>query len=569
MPGTFTYNAATNTVTVTGGTSGSPADFASFLAADRAGSLVLLDAGVIDADPDTFSLTTQPRPCEKRVLKLKIIASADRAGATLDIAGTDGDGDAISETGIDISGAATAPVYTTLKFAAVGAGGITVHGLTNGDTVTISQDQWGVIWNNGNGQYQIGANISIGNASTATYFGDIEKLINLAPASGYAITLTANSSFRLGLEYNSTRKTGYRGCALRLVTNASRLFTGGAGNLFLYGSLIQGYSNTLNEIPNVGGKIYDCIFDKTHLRYPTLDINNVIIRNNNQSIQYPKPTGTFNKINIDNMSIYLIALYAANAAMLTNTTGYSGGVDIYWISFSANAHFVDCDFGRANWLHSFEGGAANTGNVFRQYTFSLHVTDADGVDISGAIVNLQDANGDYVWAQNSLTTDANGLLPAFSGIGDHASGALLNSAVTHTRYFYSGSAQSEVYNNFVLTISKAGYQDYVQVITIDRKLDLEVALSAEEANQWPQCPVEDALEAVEFGNPAAPLVGVYHEAAAAEVEKDVAFGPNSAYLGTLVPVTQITAPLSLTVTADAALEVTLEADDITVEIDDE
>ena len=34
MPGTFSYAAATNTVTVTGGTTGSPADFASFVAAE-------------------------------------------------------------------------------------------------------------------------------------------------------------------------------------------------------------------------------------------------------------------------------------------------------------------------------------------------------------------------------------------------------------------------------------------------------------------------------------------------------------------------------------------------------
>ena len=38
MPGTFAYTESTNIVVVTGGTSGSPADFASFVAADRAGT---------------------------------------------------------------------------------------------------------------------------------------------------------------------------------------------------------------------------------------------------------------------------------------------------------------------------------------------------------------------------------------------------------------------------------------------------------------------------------------------------------------------------------------------------
>ena len=63
-------------------------------------------------------------------------------------------------------------------------------------------------------------------------------------------------------------------------------------------------------------------------------------------------------------------------------------------------------------------------------------------------------------------------------MGDHASGTLLNSAVTHTRYYYSGSAQTEIYNDFTLTITAPGYQTYQDVITIDRKMDLEVALLA-------------------------------------------------------------------------------------------
>ena len=52
----------------------------------------------------------------------------------------------------------------------------------------------------------------------------------------------------------------------------------------------------------------------------------------------------------------------------------------------------------------------------------------------------------------------------------------MNNALTHTRYYYSGGAQSSYKGPWTLTITKAGYQDYQDVITLDRKMDLGVAL---------------------------------------------------------------------------------------------
>jgi len=97
----------------------------------------LLDAGVIDADPDTFSLTNQPVPYEKRIIQLTISTSADRAGALMNLVGKDGDDDVIEEINIDIASANTTPVETVLKYKTVDASGVTVKGMTNDDTVTI------------------------------------------------------------------------------------------------------------------------------------------------------------------------------------------------------------------------------------------------------------------------------------------------------------------------------------------------------------------------------------------------------------------------------------------------
>lgn len=102
-------------------------------------TLTVLDAGIIDADPDTFSLDTPLRPVDNHQVKLTISTSADRAGAKISLAGEDLHRDAISETNIDIALAATTPVETTLKFASVNVAGISVAGMTNDDTVTITQ----------------------------------------------------------------------------------------------------------------------------------------------------------------------------------------------------------------------------------------------------------------------------------------------------------------------------------------------------------------------------------------------------------------------------------------------
>jgi len=192
---TFAYTQATNTVVVTEGTAETPATFSGFVTADRAGTLTLLDAGVIDADPDTFSLDDQPRPCERGLIEVLITTSADRAGATLEIVGKDYDSDAIGET-IDISTANATPVTSVLKYNTIDASGITVNGMTNDDTVTITQGQWGVIWDKGNGQYQCNANFTIGNASTSTYFrSTIEHFIL---TTGLEVTVTNSATLTLG-----------------------------------------------------------------------------------------------------------------------------------------------------------------------------------------------------------------------------------------------------------------------------------------------------------------------------------------------------------------------------------
>lgn len=79
MPGTFAYTKSTNTVVVTGGTSGSPADFASFVTADRAGSVTLKAA---TTSAFNMTLTYQITPVEKRALTISFVLAGTSSGTT-------------------------------------------------------------------------------------------------------------------------------------------------------------------------------------------------------------------------------------------------------------------------------------------------------------------------------------------------------------------------------------------------------------------------------------------------------------------------------------------------------
>ena len=114
MPGTFTYAVATNIVTVTGGTSGSPADFASFVAADRAGAGTSLLAAWSPTS-NTKALTYQVRPVELLALLISFVVAGKTAETDyIFITGTDAWGAAQTES-IDVS-AGNGTYVTTKRF---------------------------------------------------------------------------------------------------------------------------------------------------------------------------------------------------------------------------------------------------------------------------------------------------------------------------------------------------------------------------------------------------------------------------------------------------------------------
>ncbi len=98
-----------------------------------------LDARAINSDPTSYSLTTGINAESNKQIKLTVSASADKAGAKIKLVGTDLDGDAIQELNLDIGSANSAAVVTDMKFAGIDAAGITITGIDDGTTITITQ----------------------------------------------------------------------------------------------------------------------------------------------------------------------------------------------------------------------------------------------------------------------------------------------------------------------------------------------------------------------------------------------------------------------------------------------
>ena len=490
MPGTFAYASATNTVTVTGGTVGLPADFASFVAADRAGTGTSLLAAW-GPNSNTKTLTYQVRPVELRALIISFTVAGKSAETDyIYVTGTDAWGNAQTES-LNVS-AGNGTYVSTKRWRTITnidcsdnpAGGGTVWA---DGTVSVTQPIWGVIWDKGGFQYQLDCKWYVGDGSTATYFGDSFKDIVLSDNVGTAnndprIYIKTNAVFRLGILISDTYYTGRNGCSIRFLEShyyLNNLQVLGTAYFYDCSFAVSGYNGRASVHDNGSGTIYlyGCLF--TDFISPTLrSSTSRIVRTSKfgaGSLDNGIETGgaLIKDVVVSNVSsIQSCASYievTAQGVVGTQATTY----EIYNYDGRKNRWFVDCLFERDIWRISWNPSAIG-GSLYRQNTFSLHVTDKDGVDIVGATVNLYDNNGDPVWTEDSVTTDANGTI-TFNGIGNHVS--TINNAVTHARYYYSGGAQTESYNNFTLIITKEGYQNYQDVIVIDRKMDLEVALS--------------------------------------------------------------------------------------------
>lgn len=203
----FEYTEVTNLVVLTGGTSGTPATFDDFVTFDRAGSAELLDPTSCDK---AMSLVYQIRPVEEKALVISFIIGAKSADTDyLYITGTDAWGTALYEA-IDIS-AGNGTYTSTRRFKTIS--NIDVEDVGDGSgtaaadgTLQVTQPQWGVIWDYGNGQYLIDAKLEWGNGSTTTHFQSSREMVYWA--DGLEPMNTAFSTLTIGALSNNEVDAG-------------------------------------------------------------------------------------------------------------------------------------------------------------------------------------------------------------------------------------------------------------------------------------------------------------------------------------------------------------------------
>jgi hypothetical protein len=454
MAGSFSYNAGSNTVTVTGGTSGSPADFASFVAADRAGTLNVQDArNITGADGSPVAATRALRPVERLVLGgpahtlYLVITNWNGTDAIIRIVGTDYDGNAQQED-IDISGNGT--LYTVKRYATITSTQVTALNGT-GFTYTLTQAGWGVIWDKGNQQYQLDCKWQVGDGSTSTYFDGSSRSLFFSLSNAYVTiwTTKANSTTVFGTVVDEANKvTGMRG---QILVSWGPYFSFNDGTIYLYG-----YELYCTYAQFKSCRIWNCIVTGTAvIQSSSADLFNVIFANS--TLRSENVNGA-----VPVASPFLVGatLYCGNLVYLTvDNPVIVGSVtcNMTWVTSPYYCAVIDANA----WFSSITWGGTCTGVLKRQYSFNVHVTDKDGNNISGATVTLKDNGGNTVF---SVSTGVDGKIAkqiVDRGYYDQAHGSVLQD-----------------YGPFTLSITQTGYRDYQDIITLDRKMDLEVALLA-------------------------------------------------------------------------------------------
>jgi hypothetical protein len=461
MPGSFAYTKSTNTLVVTGGTSGSPAGFADLIAADRAGSVTLLASWAPNSN--TKALTYQITPVELLALLISfVVASKTTETDYIFITGTDAWGAAQTES-IDIS-AGNGTYVSTKRFRTVTniscsdnpAGGGTLW--ANG-TVAVTQPQWGVIWLYPQGAYfhpyRIDCRIDIGDGSTSTYFLAQDSLIYVTHPNEFYVK--ANATYRLGSKISSN--TTQFGCIqVHEITGSYDLHIDIAGTLLLYGSNIymvpwahdQQYKGSLfmrsgstTEIINSLIKDFrEIVFYGGAHTWTNVDIHDIY-----SGIQ--PQVGTYNFSNVKIWSCRQCNLYInCNGVNVTfsNLVTAAAVTDEIYVSVlwgNANVYIDDsllADFADINW----GGGFLNFGSIWERFSLDINICGPDGSPLSGAVVDCQAADASYVWAQGSLLTDANGNIAS-------------QKIPKRKAYHDADGGHITTYSPHKLIISKAGY----------------------------------------------------------------------------------------------------------------
>lgn len=464
----WSYTKSTNLAVVTGGTSGTPATFATAVTADRAGSVTLKAAS---APSLTFTLTYQITPVELRALIISfVIASKTTETDYIGITGTDA-WDAAQTEVINVS-AGNGTYASTKRFrtisnicctdSATGAGG-TVW--ANG-TLAVTQPQWGVFWDWSEvNAVRMDCQVQIGDGSTPTYFKEVDRILLIGPGvytGGWqsVFNMYPNAVLHFGNLIDETTKLVSQPCVISHITNPTyggKIITGGV--TYLYGTFTLGPASNwpVSEISGAS-RLWHCT-NSNHLPMNLPAATDVFgIKSFILNTLHSPACSMAELISLGTNSGASMALWLDGSTNITVTNmklyghGFIAGTGA---SFSSTANLINVTTDHPEWHIWFNTGVA--GIIYRKCTFDMKVVDNTGAALSGAAVDCEDQYATAAWTLGSVTTDVNG--------------NIAQQTITVTKYTAGASESAPTvvtYSPHKITVSKAGYKSLVlENITID------------------------------------------------------------------------------------------------------
>jgi len=285
---------------------------------------------------------------------------------------------------------------------------------------------WGVVWNREN-QFVFDAELYIGDGENQTWFADTNKQVFFSDMANDAFDVENNGHFRSGTLLDESRKITSDGCSFYIeaglciysfVGSDVKFYdtkfvdvTGGAslfeveGNMTLYSCAISNFDTFT---------VYDTA---------TLNVWNTLFQNFGGYGLDLSASVTLEKVTFLKTWVHIFFsesgtvrdLYGRNATYTSIVMANSVSDDCYLINADLDIWDVTCD--------------PSPYRVFRQYEFSLNVTDSSGVPIEGANVTVSHYGQGYT-QDFSVLTASNGSF----------------STKTLTMGFYNQTGANTIYN---------------------------------------------------------------------------------------------------------------------------
>lgn len=471
----ITYSSPT--VTVTGGSQGSPLTFKDIYDADLAGTF-RLDARhpITTTDADWVLVTNILQP-----------ASADSLGgvahdlwievfgwlpgmtsSTISLRGEDRAGVQLIEN-ITVTG--NGIYYTVESFANLVFTQVVAFSGTSSFGYNLDQGQWGVVYKQSGywledyeDQFTFKANLQIGDGSTTTWFKDTEKAVQIgddAAAAYWLQILNGNNDpaithFQLGNDGTPPQDGGY---LYLYFPSGDRHWS---GDIQLYGVNIIRTGGRFLYLGYYSGSTIIIKYCNLELFRPILYRSHIWERSNfidsRHGLESNFVATSINDIRVEG-GTYIFELYFSTSVTVNNLYGRGNTYVAFGDnpSFTGNLNLVNPDID--SWSFYWESGS--TGKVYRQYEFDLRVTYPNGTAFQNANVTIT-YEGQGGGTVGSWLTNSTGQIPS--------------QVLTRSFYNQTGGNTEYVYYPYVLNITSS-YGNYSKEWTPNVKTTWEIALT--------------------------------------------------------------------------------------------